>query len=132
MFISLVRENKLNAFYEEAEKALLGFLGEKFIAIPPLVLHEAIELNRSLTKLPFQTQDLELTLSFNIWEFYKAVLRGTAIPLEEKPDGFRIDRTTKTWSSWDDWYREVVWYGNKKGAYLYGQSPAGQEKEGHF
>ena len=132
MFIRLVRGNKLNAFYEEAEKALLDFLQEKFIAIPPGVLHEAIELNRSLIKIPFQTQDLELALSFNIWEFYQSVLTGTAIPLEEKPNGFRIDRTSKRGSSWDDWYREVVWYGNKKGAYLYGQSPAGKEKEGHF
>lgn len=132
MFIRLVRENKLNAFYEEAEKALFDFLQEKFIAIPPRVLHEAIELNRSLIKLPFQTQDLELSLSFNIWEFYQSVLRGTAMPLEEKTSSFRIDRTSKAWSSWDDWYREVVWYGNKKGAYLYGQSPLGQEKEGHF
>jgi radical SAM superfamily enzyme YgiQ (UPF0313 family) len=132
IFIKLVRENKLNAFYEEAERALLGFLREKFIAIPPLILHEAIELNRNLIKLPFQAEDLELTLTFNVWEFYQSVLSGTVMPLEERINRFRIDRTSKTWSSWEDWYREVVWYGNKKGAYLYGQSPAGQEIEGHF
>lgn len=132
VFIKLVREGKLDAFYEEAEKALLGYLQDKFLAVPPLLLHEAVKLNRSLIKLPFQTQDLDLTLSFNIWEFYQSVLKGQMIPLENRPTRYRVDRTSKTWSSWEEWYREVVWYSNKKGAYLYGQRSVGPEMEGHF
>ena len=34
----------------------------------------------------------------------------------------RVDRAAAVWSSWEDWMRQVVWYGNKKGAYLYGVS----------
>lgn len=132
IFIKLVRENKLDAFYEEAERALLTALRERLVAMPPVLLHDAIEMNRSLIKLPFQTTDLELTLSFNVWEFYRSVLRGTPIPLENEPRTYRVDRTSKTWSSWDEWCREVVWYSNKKGAYLHGHSSVGPGREGHL
>ena len=30
-----------------------------------------------------------------------------------------IDRTGETWNSWEDWCEKVVWWSNKKGAYLY-------------
>jgi hypothetical protein len=30
-----------------------------------------------------------------------------------------IDRTSETWDSWEDWCEKVVWWSNKKGAYLY-------------
>jgi hypothetical protein len=42
-----------------------------------------------------------------------------------------IDRTGQTWTTWNDWCREVVWFGNKKGAYLYGFKPELQ-LAGHF
>ena len=94
-------------------------LKEKFIEVPKLLLHEAIQLNQSLIKHPFQKEDLEINFSYNIWEFYQNQLIGVDIPIEEKPSQYLIDRTTDTWSSWDQWCQEVIWYGNKKGAYLY-------------
>ena len=30
-----------------------------------------------------------------------------------------IDKTTETWDSWEEWCEKVVWWSNKKGAYLY-------------
>jgi len=100
--------------------------------LPPNLLHESILLNRSLIKKPFQTEDLDLELSYNIWEFYRSVLCGEAIPLESKPTKYHIDRTSQTWSTWDVWFREVVWWGNKKGAYLYGTRSNTTELAGHF
>ena len=32
----------------------------------------------------------------------------------------------------DDWCREVIWYGNKKGAYLYGSNIVEPQLSGHF
>ncbi len=118
IFIKLSVEGKLEAFYREAEQLLNQFLGDRFMQIPA-ILHEAILLNRSLVNQPFQTSDLTIDLSYNIWEFYQAVRQGLAIPLDQEPRRYAIDRTTNTVHNWDDWYREVVWYGNKKGAYLY-------------
>ena len=98
-------------------------LKEKFVEIPKTLLHETIQLNRSLIKHPFQEEDLEVNCSYNIWEFYQNQLIGVEIPIEEIPSKYLIDRTTETWSSWEDWCQEVIWYGNKKGAYLYKMCP---------
>ena len=46
------------------------------------------------------------------------MVRGEPIPLEEKCVTYHIDRTTTAYWTWDDFCREVIWYGNKKGAYL--------------
>ena len=50
-----------------------------------------------------------------------------------KQAGFRGARTTEQWRSWYEWFEKVIWYGNKKGAYLYGtcSSNAG-ELAGHY
>ena len=117
--INLCTENRLEDFYFEAEALLNLVLKEKFIEVPKLLLHEAIQLNQSLIKHPFQKEDLEINFSYNIWEFYQNQLIGVDIPVEEKPSRYLIDRTTDTWSSWEQWCQEVIWYGNKKGAYLY-------------
>lgn len=132
IFIKLTRENKLEMFYQEAERALLQTLVEKSIELPKELLSESIKLNRSLIKLPLQTKDLDIELSYNIWDFYQSVLRGKTEILVQKPTHIRINRTSKQWFSWDEWEREVVWYGNKKGAYLYSQTKLVPEMEGHF
>src|SRR5207248_1080978 len=122
LMIELVAGGKLERFYREAEWMLTAYLRERFLDLPPQLLHEAIRLNDSLIKRPFQTEDLELTLSYNIWDFTRSVLRGQPVPLENRTCVHHIDRTSQTWSSWDDYCREVIWYGNKKGAYLYGNT----------
>jgi len=132
VLIKLVRENKLDAFYDEAERVLCGFLRERFIEIPPPVVRESILLNKSLLKLPFEAKDLELELSYNLWEFYTGAVRGEQIPLEEGRNVYHIDRTGERWSTWDEWLRRVIWYGNKKGAYLYGSSRVEPQIAGHF
>ena len=88
--------------------------------------------NHGLMKQPFQDHDLDIPLSFNIWEFYTAVLQGQRIPLEQTTGVCHIDRTSQRWLTWDDWCRDVVWYGNKKGAYLYGHRTVGRELAGHY
>lgn len=132
IFIQLCVEGKLQAFYREAEQLLRRFLEERFLDLPPNLLAETIELNRSLIKQPFQTTNVSLELSFNIWEFYRATLQGTPLPLENKPCLYEIDRTSKTWPSWDLWFKEVVWYGNRRGAYLYGNNTIEPQLAGHY
>lgn len=132
ILIKLCTEEKLDIFYEEAARVLKRLLNEKMVQMPVAILEEAVRLNQALLKKPFQTEDLHLKLSYNLWEFYRAAIEGTQIPLEEKPTQYHIDRTTQQWASWEDWFREVIWYGNKKGAYLYGNSSVEFQLEGHF
>jgi radical SAM superfamily enzyme YgiQ (UPF0313 family) len=119
ILIKLCTENKLDLFYAEAEKELGRFLKKRGLSLPQGLLHGSTLLNRNLIKLPFQKKDLTIESSYNIWEIYQAALRGKSISLENGKRKYLIDRSSLTWSSWEDWCKEVIWYGNKKGAYLY-------------
>lgn len=132
ILIKMAIENKLDRFYQESEAVLVRFLKSKSIDFPQQLLHEAIQLNKGLLKQPFQNQNLEITISHNIWEFYRAVLEGTPIPLVNRSSTYHIDRTQVIFSSWEEWCREVIWYGNKKGAYLYSNNIIESQLEGHF
>jgi hypothetical protein len=117
--IRLCTENRLSSFYKESELLLRGLLKEKCIEVPTLLLQEAIHLNQSLIKLPNQTNDLEIEFAYNVWEVYQNYLIGIDSPIEENSCKHLIDRTSETWESWEEWCQKVIWYGNKKGAYLY-------------
>lgn len=131
MFIKLTVEEQLDSFFDEAEFLLGQFLRSRGQADRQDALADAIALNRSLLKMPFQTSDLFLELNHNIWEFYKGAIQGKEVPLVRRPTCYHIDRTSQVWHSWEDWYREVVWYGTKKGAYLYPNQVAHREIAGH-
>ena len=131
IFIELAVQGKLEKFYLEAERALCLFLKERGTPIPDLALRDAFRLNLGLVKQPFQEHDLTVSLSHNVWEFYRAVILGREAPLEAGDFQYRINRTAEKWNAWEDWYREVVWYGNKRGAYLYGNTPVTQ-LSGHY
>ena len=119
MLITLCTENNLENFYKEAEEIIDNYLKHKGLSHHKQMLHEALYLNQNLIKLPFQKHDKELQLAYNIWEVYYAALRGNHEPLEEGSFSYKIDRTSAKWSSWEDWCREVIWWGNKRGAYIY-------------
>ena len=72
-----------------------------------------------LIKLPQQKDDIQIALEHNIWEVYTSIINGSDISLVEGKHNHYINRSTDTWSSWDEWCQKVVWWGNKKGAYLY-------------
>ncbi|MBI3044314.1 MAG: cobalamin B12-binding domain-containing protein [Betaproteobacteria bacterium] len=132
VLIQLCVEGRIKAFYDEAESLLGEFLAARDRALPQGVLHEAIELNRSLIKLPFQTSDLQLETRYNLWDYYRAALVGDKVALEQRRTVNRVERTRHVYHSWEDWYREVIWYGNKKGAYLYGNESVEPELAGHY
>jgi radical SAM superfamily enzyme YgiQ (UPF0313 family) len=132
ILIWLAAGGKLSAFYEEAERTIQQLLASRTIEMPFGVMRNAVELNQHLLKLPFQATDLEIECSYNVWEYYRSVVRGKRIALENGPLRYRIDRTTERWDSWDEWFEKVVWYGNKRGAYLYGNHLVETQLAGHF
>lgn len=127
MLITLCTENNLENFYKEAEEIIDNYLKHKGLSHYKQILHEALYLNQNLIKLPFKKYDKELQLAYNIWEVYYAALRGNHEPLEEGSFSYKIDRTSAKWSSWEDWCREVIWWGNKKGAYIYNCAAIGKK-----
>ena len=131
VLIKLTAENKLEQLYDEAEKLITHLLQNRGLNLPEDLLHQAAQLNRALLKQPYQTQDLELNLSYNIWEFYQSVLTGMDVTLDKKESRYHVDRTSSSWPSFDTWCREVIWYGNKRGAYLYGNDNVVPQLAGH-
>lgn len=130
--IHLCTEGRLGQFYEEAEEYLSAWLARRGAKLRPELLHEAFYLNNRLVKLPFQQDDVELRLEHNLWEFYRATLEGRRAPLERTPRTYRVERSACRFDSWEEWCRQVIWYGNKKGAYLYTQQVAERQLAGHF
>lgn len=129
ILIKLCTENKLLEFYKEAEQAIGRYLRDREIFDGQSILRESILLNRDLIKLPFQDEDFDISLSYNIWDVYYAILRNVKLPLKKGEFCYKIDRTSIKWQSWEDWCREVIWYGNKKGAYIYNCKPIGSDKQ---
>jgi radical SAM superfamily enzyme YgiQ (UPF0313 family) len=127
MFIKLCAGDGLDEFYREAEFVLSRFAGEKGLEMPDGLLHEAIWINKDLIKQLFTETNLEVALHFNILEIYHGKLNGADIPLTEGPVNYIIDRTAARWSNLDDWLKEVVWYGSKRGAYHYQFKNAGRD-----
>lgn len=120
VFITLCTENKLKQFYTEAENVLNNIVNaKKGKEEVNSVIKEAITLNCNLLKMPFQERNLHVTLSYNIWQVYHSAIKGLSVPLIKGPYHLLIDKESIKWTSWEEWCRDVVWYGNKKGAYLY-------------
>ena len=130
--IDLCARNRIDPFYEEALQALQAFVEARGAALPEGLLEEAVQVNHLLLKLPGQREDLELSLAWDLPAFYYGVLRGEEPELRDAPTRYRVDRTTKTWDRFEDWCREVIWWGNKKGAYLHGAEPDTSQLAGHF
>lgn len=131
VFIKLVKEARLDDFYSEAQALMTDLMAKEGISLPAGLLDESITLNRSLIKRPFQNGDLNLQLSYNLWDYYRAILRGDSVALQEREVQYTIERTVETWPSWDDWCLKVVWYGHRRGAYFYGARSLESELSGH-
>lgn len=129
IFIKLVFENKLEAFYLEAKKLLCYYLKNKDLEIPPF-LNDAFVLNHSLIKTPFNQKDILVQTTYNIWESYLKAVSAEEYSLENGKYDYLVDCTSEVWKTWDDWFRKVVWYGSRQGAYIYKVKSTRQKKYG--
>ncbi|MFC2070208.1 B12-binding domain-containing radical SAM protein, partial [Chloroflexota bacterium] len=123
IFIKLCCEGSISQFYEEAGQAIMQYLKGKGLSISPQLIQEAIDLNAQMIKMPFISENTSVSTAYNILEVYEAALVGKDIPLNKGKYGYDIIRNRLVWNSWDEWCREVVWYGTKRGAYLYNYQP---------
>ena len=128
--IKLNIEGKLGSFYDESIKLITTNL-QKCASLNSKLVQESIDYNSALIKIPFQNSDISLSLSYDIETFYQNVRLGKTEPLQKTNINLIIDRTSEKWNSWEDWFREMVWYGNRRGAYLYGTKVQNTELAGH-
>ncbi len=130
VFIDLTERRALPDFYREAEALLTETLAGRG-PVPAAVIRDAVAVNAALVKTPFADGDIEVACSHDVLAFHRSVVKGLGEPLRAGPVRYRIARSGESWASFADWCREVVWYGNKKGAYLYGNQAVHVELAGH-
>jgi radical SAM superfamily enzyme YgiQ (UPF0313 family) len=132
VFIKLTAENRFDQFYHEAGAVLAQVLAENGHQLAPDLLTDALQLNRALIKQPGRLNNLSLNLNYDLMSFYTAVRNGEPATLHHKPTTVEINRAEKPYEDFQAWCREVVWWGNKKGAYLYTNRSFERELAGHY
>jgi len=118
IYIKLCADGLLDGFYKEAEDRLRYF-ADGLERDYPQLLSQAVNFNRKLLKQPFVTMNIVVETDYNLWDIYQAVLRGKEYKVKKGKIGYTIDSSSQRWDSWQDWSRQVVWYGYKKGDYIY-------------
>lgn len=119
IFIKLCTEGNLLEFYNEAKQIISKNLVKLGINMPNEQFEDAFSANFELIKQPFITKDKEIRLHYNILDFYQAILVGKESTLNNGIFTYEIKSSQKSWKTWADWCKQVVWFGTKKGDYLY-------------
>jgi radical SAM superfamily enzyme YgiQ (UPF0313 family) len=134
IFIKMTAEGRLDEFYREAGALLNGAAACGGSSDDIELLSEAVHVNHLLVNQPFADADLVVETASNLLEFYQSTRNGEDIPLRRKPATIRVNRRGQSRDDFQTWCREIVWWGNKKGAYLYGHAPAqvSLELAGHY
>lgn len=128
MFIRLTADNRLSDFYDQA----LALLRTLAAADSHTVLADAVRLNHALLKQPFTAHDISVSLDHDVHSLWQAVRQGEAARLQPRPTTVNILRSASYYADMQTWCREVVWWGNKKGAYLYTNHVVEKQLAGHY
>ena len=134
IFVKLTAEGRFDAFYDEAGKLLTETVNARHSGLPMDVIDEAVRLNHALVHQPFVSDKLEVRLRYDLLDYWHKVRGGEQALLREVPLVVEIDRGAKPYDDFQKWCREIVWWGNKKGAYLYTPRAAAitPELAGHY
>jgi hypothetical protein len=117
--IDLVTAYRTEAFYDEARQILGDLVRTRCGAVDGRLLDAAVTLNQSLLRVPFEVDDLELSLDYDVWECHRDLLTGFARPAAARPSQYRITRTDPMWLDSEDWCEDVLSRFNRKTAFLY-------------
>ncbi len=119
VYIKLTAERRFAEFYDQAGRFLIELVRERNATMPLDALEDAVRINGALVSQPFFKDDLTVKLRYDILGFCRAIREGRSQPLIPQPTVVEIRRSAAHFTDFNRWCREVVWWGNKKGAYLY-------------
>jgi len=130
-YIKLVADGSFDAFYDQAGRLLQSLIADKSERSSAIIA-DAVRANKALVSQPNLHDDITVDLDYNILEFCDAVKVGLEVPLEKTPHTLVVERSKRVYTDFNKWCQEVVWWGNKKGAYLYGRQTKNTELAGHY
>ena len=113
-YINILRNNMFDEFFEEAKHYLLSNSTDQD---HNEMINECLILNKKMMRLPFETKDVTLNFKFNILECYNSMLQNLNFHLKKQQNKNFIIKSDFTFNNWDDWMREVMWYGHRSGKY---------------
>jgi radical SAM superfamily enzyme YgiQ (UPF0313 family) len=128
LIIKMIYENKFEKFYEEVSNLLIYNFKD---LLDQNIIEESVNLNKELFKRPFIKNDAIMKLNSNIYDVYKATILGKEVSINNTPCTITIERKNNYWINFNDWCEEVIWFGNRRGAYLYGNINKNIEIAGH-
>ena len=131
-FIDLTVNKKFDDFYEESKQVLCELIGLNALDAFPSIIEDAVTLNRALLKQPHKRDDKFIELGYNLPTFWDGIRCGEPIKITAVETTLRISRSSAFYDDLQRWCREVVWWGNKKGAYLYSQQEVEPQLAGHY
>ncbi|WP_421999521.1 B12-binding domain-containing radical SAM protein [Reyranella sp.] len=134
IFVELTAKGEFDSFYAEAGRLLAETVRARAADLPMDILDEAIRLNHALVHQPFVKGNVSLRLRHNLIDYWHRVRGGEPAVLAEAAMEVEVDRTSRPYDDFQKWCREIVWWGNKKGAYLYAPRAAAitPELAGHY
>ena len=119
IFVKLTAEGRFDDFYKEAGELLAETVRARSDGLPIEIVEEAVRLNHALVHQPFAKGDIMVKLDYDLLDYWNKVRGGEPALLRKVPIVVEIDRTSRPYDDFQKWCREIVWWGNKKGAYLY-------------
>jgi len=132
VFIKLTAEDKFGKFYDEAQALLESAVTEHAPSVDLSVFGDAVRLNRALVKQPHISDDLTISLDYDLISFYEDIRLNEPTTLRKVQTIVEIERAKSAYNDFQTWCQEVVWWGNKKGAYLYTNKSSEKQLAGHF
>ena len=129
LYIDLVYNDIIEKFYEECYEVLKEELNIEEIEI----MREAIELNKIMISSYKKNGTYEIELKYDLMKMCEDFKRGKEISFKAYKIQKKYKINHKRYENLNEWCRKVVWWGNKKGAYL-GVASSGDEIEiaGHY
>jgi len=126
MLIKLCCEEKIEDFYQASAHELKKFIHCKGLTFPDEAIDAAVQLNFAALKRPVKFKNGLVEARYNVYECYRSAIKGEHTPLIKGLFRYKIEGGKIPWPSTEDWCKEVIWYGNKNGAYLFPCSSIGE------
>lgn len=130
LFIELATQNRFESLYVEISSLLVEVALQRASDIASYygsdtlveIARESCDLNFHLLNLPNRSvsQKDEFITYWNISEVHQSRVYGNFTNLTKQDSGYVVRvKIGKLHDTLDEWLREVVWYGNKRGDYLH-------------
>ncbi len=132
VFIKLTAGRNFDGFYAEAAALLKDVLRAVNPKLELGVIDDAVRFNHALVKQPFLRDEIAIDLGYDLAAFFDAVRNNEHPEIKQGKTRIRIDRAGEAYDDFQAWCRDVVWWGNKKGAYLYTQRTREKQLAGHY